>query len=201
MLTLKKVAVTGGLSSGKSTVCRMFQELGAYVVSADQVVHQLLSSNTVVGQQVISLLGSEIVKNQGLDRDAIANKVFSHPHLLKELEQILHPAVFDEIEKLFQKVKNEKTHTLFIAEIPLLYEAGMESLYDDIIAVEASPHLCKQRYLQSRPTQEAQFERRTNRQLPSSHKSERAQWIIRNNGSLDELRMSVKKIYNHLCKR
>lgn len=201
MLTLKKVAVTGGLSSGKSTVCRVFQELGAYVISADQIVHQLLSPNTVVGQQVISLLGSEIVKNQGLDRGAIANKVFSHPHLLRELEQILHPAVFDEIERQFQKVKDEKAYTLFIAEIPLLYEVGMESFYDAVIAVEASPNLCRQRYLQGHPTQEEQFERRMNRQLSALHKSQHAQWVIENNGSIDALRASVRKIYSQLSKK
>ena len=61
MLKLKKIAVTGGLAAGKTTVCQLFKELGAYVVSADEIVHQLLSPDTAVGQQVVSLLGSDIV--------------------------------------------------------------------------------------------------------------------------------------------
>ena len=64
MLKLKKIAVTGGLAAGKTTVCQIFKELGAYVVSADEIVHQLLSPDTAVGQQVVSLLGSDIVSGQ-----------------------------------------------------------------------------------------------------------------------------------------
>ena len=79
MLKLKKIAVTGGLAAGKTTVCQLFKELGAYVVSADEIVHQMLSPDTVVGQQVVSLLGSDIVSGLGIDRKKIAAKVFYPP--------------------------------------------------------------------------------------------------------------------------
>ena len=85
MLKIKKVAVTGGLAAGKTTVCQLFKELGACVVSADEIVHQLLSPGTAVGQQVVSLLGSDIISDQGLDRKKIAAKVFSQPDLLLSL--------------------------------------------------------------------------------------------------------------------
>src|SRR5262245_55950333 len=103
MLILKKVAVTGGLSCGKSSVCRIFKELGAYVVSADDIVHQLLTPQTKPGQQVIELMGSDIVVDQHIDRSKIAKKVFGNLKLLKSLEQILHPAVRHEIDKKYQQ--------------------------------------------------------------------------------------------------
>src|SRR5580700_5876146 len=99
MLKTKKIAVTGGLAAGKTTVCQIFKELGAYVVSADEIVHQLLSPGTTVGQQVIKLLGSDIISGQELDRKKIAAKVFFQRDLLHLLEEIIHPAVFDEIER------------------------------------------------------------------------------------------------------
>ena len=80
------MAVTGGLSCGKSSVCRIFKELGAYVVSADEIVHQLLSPDTNLGQKIISLLGTEIVVNQKLDRSRIAEMYFKNPELLNRLK-------------------------------------------------------------------------------------------------------------------
>ena len=119
MLTLKKVAITGGLSCGKSSVCRLFKELGAHVVSADEIVHQLLSSTKRLGQQVIELLGDDIVVDGKIDRNIIAKKVFEDKILLHSLEKLIHPVVLNEIEKQYQQISNQGTFPLFIAEIPL----------------------------------------------------------------------------------
>ena len=86
MLRLRKVAVTGGLSCGKSSVCRIFKELGAYVVSADEIVHRLLSTKTNLGQQVISLLGKEIITNGKINRSTIAKKVFNDPNKKHDID-------------------------------------------------------------------------------------------------------------------
>ena len=119
---LRKIAITGGLSCGKSSVCRIFKELGAYVISADEVVHQLLSPTTNLGRQVISLLGADIVVDKQIDRSKIAKKVFKQPALLQSLENLLHPAVRDEIEKQYQQIANQPSPPLFVVEIPLLFE-------------------------------------------------------------------------------
>lgn len=192
MLNLKKIAVTGGLASGKTTVCRYLGELGAYVVSADAIVHQLLSSDAAIKEQVIGLLGTEIVSDRQLNRQKIAEQVFSHPDKLVLLEKILHPAVLEEIEKKYKQVKKEKKYSLFIAEIPLLYESESEHFYDRVVSVTADPALCQQRYTQP------DFEKRMQRQLPLHYKTAKAHYTIENNGNLDDLKKNVLALYSQL---
>jgi dephospho-CoA kinase len=200
MLKLKKIAVTGGLSSGKTTVCRFFQEFGCYVVNADAIVHRLLSPDTAVGQQVISLLGSDIINDRQIDRKKISDKVFSNPDLLKALEKILHPAVLDEIKTTYRQIEREKKYSLFVAEIPLLYESEAESFYDRIITVMADRDLCRSRFNEQRQREDLEFERRMNRQLPPEEKGARAHLVIQNNGSMEELKQAVFNIYSQLTK-
>lgn len=200
MLRLKKVAVTGGLSSGKSTVCRIFRGLGAYVVSSDEIVHQLLSIDTNVGQQVIKLLGSDIIVDHKIDRSRIAKKVFTDPELLEALEKLLHPAVRDEIEKQYGQVKQNQAHPLFIAEIPLFFESGkLNSDYDDVIAVLAEEKNARKRFLENTAHDEKEFERRMSRQMSPEKKALMASSIIHNNGSLEDLRKAVTNLFNKLA--
>lgn len=198
MLTLTKVAVTGGLASGKSTVCRMFEELGAYVVSADEIVHQLLSPDSAIGQKIIQQLGSDLVKNGQFDRKKIADIVFTDPKKLRELETILHPAVFAEVEKKYQEVKQKNKHALFVAEIPLLFESQTQNDYDVVITVSASPDLCKQRFVAKGLNSDEQFNLRMSQQLNLDEKASKSHYVIINNGTLSELKNQVINIYSLL---
>lgn len=201
MLTLKKVAVTGGLSSGKSTVCQIFKELGTYVVSADAIVHQLLSISHPIGQKVIKLLGSDIVVDQLLDRTLIAQKVFYQPLLLKSLEQILHPAVMKEIENQYLHVLQNESAPLFAAEIPLLFEGQFENQFDVTIAVVADQDIAQLRFTTRTGHTINDFNQRSLNQLSPSEKAQRASLVIHNNGSIDELKAEVKKIFYNLTKK
>lgn len=196
MLNLKKIAVTGGLAAGKSTVCELLKQLGAYVVSADEIAHQLLLSGTATAQQIIDLLGPDIIHENELDRKKIAAQVFSEPDLLTALEKIIHPAVFNEIERKYSQASREKKHSLFVAEIPLLYEAGKEENFDAIITVDASRELCRKRYGGS----DEEFDKRMTRQILPEHKANKAHYVIQNNGSFEELKNEVKTIYLQLTK-
>jgi dephospho-CoA kinase len=198
VLILIKIAVTGGLSSGKTSVCRILANLGAYVVSADEIVHKLLSPNTVIADQVVSLIGSDIIINGQLDRKKIAEKIFSHPEKLQALEKILHPAVQDEVEHLYEQIKDSKQYQLFVAEIPLLYESESEKFYDAVVAVLADPASCKERFTQSTQYPQEEYDRRMQRQLPPEQKAARADYVIPNNGSLEELKDNVIKLTQEL---
>lgn len=197
MLILKKVAVTGGLSCGKSSVCRFFKELGASVVSADEIVHQLLSPEAPVGQKVIKLIGPDIVVKGQIDRSKIAKKVFNNSKLLRSLEKILHPAAVDEMEKQYQQAKVQGKTPLFVAEIPLLFEADMGS-YDATIAVIADSEVCRQRFQKSTGYDKDEFNKRMARQLSPEEKAQRADFVIHNNGSIEDLRKAVIALYNKL---
>lgn len=205
MLSLRKVAVTGGLSAGKTTVCKIFKELGAYVVSADEIVHQLLSPGTSTAEQIVRLLGSDITNGNELDRKKIADKVFSQPDLLNSLEKIIHPAVFDEIERRYEQASQEKKYPLFVAEIPLLYEAAeenneVEEKFDSIISVTALTDLCRQRFVKQTKNPVQEFDKRLGRQIAPEQKAEKAHYKIENNGTLEQLRDNVKTLYSKLTK-
>lgn len=200
MLNLKKLAVTGNLSCGKSSVCRILKELGAYVISADNIVHQLLSPETNLGREVIQLLGPHILVNNKIDRSIISQIVFFEPQLLQALEKIIHPAVYKEIESDYQKQQNiEHPPKLFVAEIPLLFESGGEKNYDFTLAVVADPKLCLKRFLEKTKYDQQEFELRNARQLPGLSKASRADYVIMNSGSLESLQEKTMELYQELC--
>jgi len=190
MLKLVKIAITGGVASGKSTVCQFFKELGAYVVNADALAHELLYPNTDLGQQIIRLLGSNILENGKISRRIIAEKVFKDPKLLEQLEGLLHPAVLHKIEELYGQVRREGRHSLFVVEIPLLYEIQGDSFYDVVVAVLADEDLAKERF-EKAGFQKTEYDRRMSRQLKPHHKSAKADYTIHNNGSLEDLKKQV----------
>lgn len=201
MLKCKKVAVTGGLSSGKTAVCHLFGQLNAYVVNADKVVHELLSLQTPIGNRVVALLGSVVVKNGALDskvldRNLIAQKVFKDPLLLKKLEAVLYPAVFERIEQHYQEALHLKS-PLFIAEIPKLFEAKMESWFDVVITVAAEEDVCMERF-ESKGGTKDEYRQRMNNQMPIKEKIERSHYVIENNGDLSLLKSSVTNLFHVL---
>jgi len=198
MLTLKRVAITGGLSCGKSTVCRFFKEQGAFVVSADEVVHRLLTPDSYLGQQVIALLGKEIVTQDKIDRSIVAKKVFNDKTLLRSLEELIHPAVLKEIEKQYQQISNQGNFPLFIAEIPLLFEAASEKKFDAVIAIWADPETCKKRFMTATGYKEEEYIKRMANQMPADEKMKRADYVVNNSGTLKQTHQSVVELYKIL---
>ena len=189
---MRKIAITGNLASGKSTVSCILQEYGAYVVDADEIVHSLLSSNTPIREKVIKLLGPEIVVGNKIDRKKITEIVFSDFEKLTSLEKILHPTVKQEIDRRFNLVKNNPSYKMFVAEVPLLYEAGMEKDFDLVIAVIADEKIARQRFTGTH------FEKRHGRQ--QKDKASSADFVITNNGDLKMLKSSIEAILDRLIK-
>jgi dephospho-CoA kinase len=189
MLTLRKIAVTGILSSGKSSACNFFEECGAYVVSADKIVHQLLFPNSSLGKKIINLLGPEIIENHQFDRKKIAHKVFNDELLLRKYEGLLHPVVQESIKKEYQKALLKKT-SLFIVEDPLLLTPDF---YDVIIVINSDKKKCLTRF-----GNEEDFNKRIKYQKNIKDKVASANIIIDNNGTKENLRHYVQSIYNNL---
>lgn len=199
---LKKVAITGGLSCGKSSVCQIFKELSAYVVSADEIVHWLLQEDSDIGRQVIELFGPEIIADRSiaafLDRSIIAKKAFQQPKQLQALEKLLHPAVNAEIEKQYHHACSLPTVKLFVAEIPLLFETHAEHYFDATIAVVADTKLCLERFTQATGYNESEYHRRMSRQLSSEDKAAKATYVLYNEGSLLQLRLQAEELFKSL---
>ena len=199
-LKLRKVAITGGIASGKTAVCRVFQELGAFVVNADAITHELLSPNTALGKKIVGLFGSAILQDGKLNRHAIADIAFKDPELLHELEKLLHPAVLRKIEELYEQAQKTGLYSLFVLEIPLLYEIQQQDAYDTVLAVVTRDEIAKERFRKAGFSNE-EWERRMKRQLPPHEKAIRADFVIHNDGTLDDLYSQVgllnKRLSSH----
>lgn len=198
MLKLKKLAITGGLSSGKTTVGLLFKDLGAFFISADEIVHNLLKPASIIGQKVIQLFGPDIVENNSLNRKKIAQKAFLNVKLLKALEALIHPIVYAEIEKEYQHVRQAGKHPLFIAEIPLLYELFKQSEFDIVITVTADLSICQKRFIKQTHQTIKEFEQRMAQQINPKEKAKKSGYVIKNNGSLADLKDQVTKLYSLL---
>jgi dephospho-CoA kinase len=199
MLGLRKVAITGGLSCGKSSVCRILKELGAYVISADEIVHQLLSHNANLREKTVNLLGKDILVDDKIDRSQVANIVFANPELLQALENLLHPAVYQEIEKEYQKQKNTKASSpLFVAEVPLLFESGGQIHFNCTVAVVADPTICYDRFYMATGGDPEDFNNRMARQMSPLEKAVLADYAILNHGTLNDLQETTKELYQEL---
>lgn len=190
MLTLMKVAITGGVASGKSTVCRLFKELGAFVVNADAIVHELLTPHSDLGQQVVRLLGIQTPPDEKHFREIIAERVFRDPNLLATLEKILHPAVLKKIEELYAETSNKGTYVYFVVEIPLLFEIQNEKFYDAVVVVLTDEEISRKRFEQS-GFPKGEYERRMQRQMNPIKKAALSDYVITNNGSLEDLKKQV----------
>ncbi len=198
MLKLKKIAVTGGLASGKTTVCNLFRGMGAEVVSADAIVHHLLSSDTKLIQAITELIGPSVLIDNQLDRKKIAQAVFGKPDLLKSLEKLLHPAVGQAIEEHYKRTSLSGHVSLFVAEIPLLFESGLHHHFDATICVVADENIRKDRYKERVMDASNDFNARQLNQWPQEKKADLAHIIITNNGSLEQLHNEVSDVFKLL---
>jgi dephospho-CoA kinase len=198
MLTLRKIAITGGLAAGKTSVCLILRSLGAHVISADGIVHRLLSPSSELYDRVVGLLGSNIVNEQRIDRAKVARIVFRDPVKLQQLEELLHPAVRKEIELDYRQIQKNNPPLLFVAEIPLLFESSSEDFFDAVVAVMAPEKLCRARFASASGHGDEEFFVRTNRQLPADIKAHKADFIIVNDGTLAALEQKVKVLYETL---
>ncbi len=198
MLKLKKIAITGGLASGKTSVCQLLKGFGAYTVSADEIVHQLLSPHTELGNQITEIFGQDIIKDEGFDRSKIAEQAFNDSAKLQKLEKLLHPAVLQEIEHRYQTQLTTNPPPLFVAEIPLLFEIKAETKFDHVVVVTAPDPLCRERFKASSGQDDEQFLLRMRKQLPIEVKMRKANYLINNDGSFEDLKKQVKTLYQTL---
>lgn len=200
MLGLKKVAVTGDLASGKTTVCSLLEQFGATVVNSDQIVHQILSCNLSIRSKLVALLGDEVMSGGSLDRTKIAQKVFSRLDLLRSLESLLHPLVRERIELAYDEACRSSEAMLFVAEVPLLFEMGYEADFDAVIYVTATPGRLLERFL-ARGGEEEQFHLRRQRLIATEEKQQKATFLIQNDGEKSELYRKVYALFLRLVER
>ena len=188
------IAVTGPLACGKSTFVRILGELGAETVSADALVHDLLSGNQKTIRSIVGRFGEDVRGEEGgIDRRALAGVVFGDSEALKDLENILHPLVREETGRRISGSSAE----VFVAEIPLLFEGERNGQFDLTVAVTA-PEERRKAWAAERGTGEDQRRAIEARQLPQEEKARRADVVVENDGDLDKLREQARGLFERV---
>ncbi len=192
---LRTIGVTGGIGSGKTEVCRFFQELGVPVISADVVAKEIGNYDPRVKQLLVGLLGSQAYTAEGvLDRSYVASKVFSNKSIQKKINAIIHPRVEEEVERKFHELDRNGTE-IAIVEAALIYEADLDKKLDAIIVVDAEESVKIERVMKRDGfTRQAVLDR-MKAQMDPVDKLKKADYIIHNEGTLEELEQRVKFLY------
>jgi dephospho-CoA kinase len=182
------IGLTGNIATGKSTVANMLEELGATVIDADALVHELQRKGTPVYDDIVAAFEPGILDRAGeIDRKALGSIVFADPEKLRTLESIVHPAVL--IESL-QRIMEAPTPIVVYEAIKLI-EAGRAEMCDALWVVTARSDVQLQRLMRDRHMAEAEARQRIAAQPPQSEKIARANVVIDNSGSLEETRQEV----------
>lgn len=191
------VALTGNYGMGKSTVLSMFRKLGAAAVDTDEIVKSLLTEKKVL-VKIRKLMGDKVFyKNGKLNKKKLAEQIFKDASLRHSLEDILHPLVFKRIKTFTDKIN--KTEKILIIAAPLVYERGYEDRFDRTIVVYTGEEVALTRLKKNGITKKDAL-LRLKAQLPIEEKIMRADFLINNDGSLEETVTRVKKIYKKLLK-
>ncbi len=182
------IGLTGNIATGKSTVARMLEELGATIVDADALVHELQRKGTPVYEAIVAAFGAGILDQAGeIDRKLLGALVFADPLQLQRLERIVHPAVLGES---LRRISAAPTPVVVYEAIKLI-EAGRAEMCQALWVVTARAEVQLQRLMRDRHMSEAEARQRIEAQPPQSEKIRRATVVIENSGSLEETRRQV----------
>lgn len=197
-----RVGLTGGIACGKSTVAKMFADLGAHIVDADQIVHALYRPGQQVYIDLIKRFGSTIVKESGeIDRAKLATAAFDGGRV-EELNRIVHPAVIRRQEQWMQEIGAKEPYAIIMVEAALIFEAGVRDRFDKILVVTCKPAQKAERLAHrtglSIAEAQAEVDRRSKAQMPDDEKMRRADFVIDNSGPEDVTRHQVERIYAEL---
>lgn len=196
------VGLTGGISSGKSTVSDIFNKAGAIIVDADVIARQVVAPGQPAWQAVKSLFGNRVMRPDGtIDRGVLGDLVFNDSRLRKQLEEIIHPQVRIRIDRIVDQLRRSSAHSVVIEDIPLLLETGMTEGLSEIIVVYAPPEIQLKRLMLRDSIDIEAARARINAQMPMAKKRRLATIVIDNSGSYAATQMQALKVYENLARR
>jgi dephospho-CoA kinase len=201
---LLKLGLTGGIASGKSVVGEIFVKLGAHLIQADAVAHSLMQPGHAVYEEVVRRFGREILNPDGsINRPRLAEAAFGTlggaPPRVKELNEIVHPAVIEHENKWMEEIARRDPNAIAIVEAALILESGGASRFDRLIVVTCNSEQRIQRFARrlgiSEDAARAEVARRMAAQIPDEEKIKAADFVIDNSGSLDATEQQVRRVF------
>ena len=193
----KVIGLSGGIASGKTTIAQMFEALGAAVVNADEIAHEVIQ-RPAVRAKIVRRWGRQVLKEDGaLDRQALGARVFKARRELRALEAITHPAILREMKARIRRHKAERA-PLIVLDAPLLNEAGLDRVCDAQIFIAVKAAQRDARSARERRWTRAELARRESRQMAVAEKRRRAAYVIDNSGSRAATRAQVRRLWEAL---
>ena len=188
-----RIAICGNIASGKTVVQKFLEQMGYKVFDTDEAAHRLLSVNN---KSLYDAFKSyDVFENGEFSREKLGKLVFSNTTLKQKIESIMHPQIVDEIKKFYES--NQSEDFLFVA-IPLLFEAKMEYLFDKIVFVYADDEIRLSRLLKRNNFSLEYAKARINSQMPQDEKIRKSDYVINNNGDLNNLKIQVEKFLSNI---
>ena len=193
--------LTGGIASGKSTVAGYFRELGAYIIDADRVGHELIAPGQTAYQEIIERFGKAILDPEGrIDRKKLGPKVFADPIQLRLLNSILHPHIIASMNERAAEKRRQNPHAVVILDAALIFEAGLEGSLCKVIVAWCRPEQQLERLMAKAGVPREEAVRRIQAQMPVDEKRRRADYQVDCSGSLGQSRAQAKAIYMELSR-
>jgi len=195
---MKVIGLTGGIGSGKSTVSRFLAELGAVIIDADKVGHEVLGTSSQVRRELLATFGWQVIAPSGkVNRKKLAEIVFQDPQSLSQLNQIMHPRIYDTVKAQLEEYRKQGAGVV-VLEAPLLIEANWTSLVDEVWVTVASESTVLRRLKEKFGLSEPESLVRMHCQLPSDERVKHADVIIDTDCALGELKAKVKELWQRL---
>lgn len=192
------IGLTGSFASGKTSVAKMFKDLGAKVLDADKIVHTLLADDKPCRRLIARQFGSEIIKKGGVDRKQLAGIVFKNQKHLKKLEAILHPRVRTYIKDEIGRLRKRNARAVIVLEVPLLFEAGFDRLCDTTVVVTARKALQIKRAQARTGLSAKEINQRIKSQMALKEKALLADYIIDNSKNTKKTKRQVMQLWQEL---
>lgn len=197
------VGLTGGIASGKSTVSALLEQRGAGIIDADRIGHEVILRGTEGYSQLLGAFGRDILGVDGeISRPRLAGKVFGDADRVALLNSITHPLIGGEIFRRMEHYRRERGEgTIVVLDAALLIESAPRDLVDFLVVVAADPAVQVERLGRDRSMPEEEAQRRISAQMGLEEKKSRADWVIENEGSLDELAEEVEALWKEISAR
>jgi dephospho-CoA kinase len=195
------VGLTGGVASGKTAVSQVFKKGGAYIIDADQIARELVQPHKPAWNELIRAFGQEILREDGsIHRKKLADKVFSDPKQRKLLNQILHPRIKEEMDRRTEEIGQKDPEAIVVIDAPLIVELGSHREMDKLIVVTTTQTQQIERLKDRDGTSPKEALRIVSSQMPMEEKLKFADYVIQNEGSLEETKKRAKEIFKDLKK-
>lgn len=195
---MKMIALTGGIASGKSIVCKMFEECGAKVIYADQIAHQVYDKDTPLYHSIVDRYGQDVLDPaKNIDRKKLGEILFNSKKEKEWLESSIHPETRKLIEKEIKEAK-QTNPPLILIEAALHVESEYYLLFEGLMVVHAGLEDQLQRLMTRDGISRDQALLRVENQLPLAEKLKKANWAIDNSGTLEATQKQVKELYGEL---